>query len=370
MLRTISGLTSSRNRLGELHREQDRLDYTLGQLEQERDRLASRRSELEERARVSAGASKTAVAAVENLENRRRELVNERTSLAEDANTAKHETESLGHELWELRHALQGVERELARHTADADQLAGFLPTNAIRGQVSDFLHPENGLAPLLDRVWQEWLELPVVALDTLSDDQLEAASELEGRLRLVLTAGAEPTTRVKVPKGTDDLLALSGADPTNLPWLERTLPRAYRCGDAARAAEIADADPSAIVVDEGGLIRRGRVIETPTAGTSHAGSLQLREDRERLAAEIADMAGRAAATNQRHTEVAARLGQLESDLESLDATLITAEQERARATAVEQSHTADRNRVEAELNAGSSLSQPQDRYAANSLHS
>ena len=350
LLRTISGLTSSRNLLGELHREQDRLDYTLGQLELERDRLADRRNELEDRASLSADASKKAVAAVDDLEGRRRELVTERTSLAEDANTAKHETESLGHELWELRHTLQGVERELARHTADAEHLADFLPRKAIQGQVSDFLHPENGLAPLLDRVWQEWLELPVVALDTLTDDQLQAASELEGRLRLVLTVGAEPATRVKAPKGADDLLALSGADPAHLPWLERTLPRTYRCSEGARAAEIADADPSSIVVDDNGLIRRGRVIETPTAGTSHAGTLQLRDDRERLASKIATMADRAAATGQRHTEAAARLGQLESDLESLDAILITAEQERARATAVEQSHAADRNRVEADL--------------------
>jgi chromosome segregation protein len=91
-------------------------------------------------------------------------------------------------------------------------------------------------------------------------------------------------------------------------------------------------------------------VVEPLTAGTSHAGTLQLREDRERLAAEIATMADRAAATSQRHTEVAARLGQLETELDSLDAKLITAEQERARATAVEQSHAADRSRVEAEL--------------------
>ncbi len=352
LLRTISGLTTSRNRLGELHREQDRLDYTLGQLEQERDRLAARRSELEERARQSADASRKAVAAVDELEGRRRELVGERTNLAEEANTAKHETESLGHELWELRHTLQGVERELARHTADAEQLASFLPRNSLQGQVSDFLHPETGLAPLLDRVWQEWLELPVVALDTLTDDQLEAASELEGRLRLVLAVGAEPAAAGPTPDGAEDLLALAGADPAHLPWLERTLPRAYRCADASRAAEIADAEPSAIVVDAAGLIRRGRVVETPTTGASHAGTLQLREDRERLAGEIAAMADRAAATSQRHTDVAARLGRLESELESLDAKLITAEQERARATAVEQSHAADRKRVEAELEA------------------
>jgi len=350
LLRTISGLTNSRNHLGELHREQDRLAYTLGQLEKESDRLAARRTELDERARQSAGVSRRTVAAVDVLEVRRRELVNERTTLAEEANTAKHETENLGHELWELRHTLQGVERELARHTTDADQLASFLSDGVIKGQVSDFLNPESGLAPLLDRVWQEWLELPVAELDTLSTDQLEAASELEGRLRLVVTAGAESTPKTATPTGAEDLLAQAGVDPTHLPWLQRTLPRAYRCDDATRAAELADADPSAIVIDPSGVIRRGRVVEPPTAATRHAGTLQLREDRERLAAEITTMADRAAVTSQRHTDVAARLGQLETEFDSLDATLITAEQERARATAVEQSHVADRSRVETEL--------------------
>ena len=347
LLRTISGLTNSRNRLGELHREQDRLAYTLGQLEQERDRLAARRTELDERAHQSADVSKKAIAVVDELEARRRELVNERTSLAEEANTAKHETESLGHELWELRHTLHGVERELARHTTDADQLAGFLPTDAIKGQVSDFLHPESGLAPLLDRVWQERLELPVVELEALDADQLEAASELEGRLRMVVTAGAESVSETTTPTGAEDLLAQAGVDPAHLPWLHRTLPRAYRCDDSTRAAELADAEPSAIVIDPSGLIRRGRVVEPPTAATRHAGSLQLREDRERLAAEIAAMADRAATTGQRHTDVAARLGQLETELDALDGKLITAEQERARATAVEQAHAADRSRVE-----------------------
>jgi len=350
LLRTISGLTSSRNRLGELHREQDRLTYTLGQLEQERDRLAARRTELDERAQLSAKASKKAVAAVEGLEKRRSTLVEERTDLAEEANSAKHETETLGHELWELRHTLQGVERELARHTTDSDKLKTFLPGTAVKGQVSDYLKPKKGLAPLLDRVWQEWLELPVIELECLTEDQIEAASELEGRLRLILTDKVSPPDDIAPPAGADELLASAGAKSKDLPWLRRSLPRAYRCNDAARAAEIADADPDAIVIDEAGVIRRGRIVEPPTAGTRHAGSLQLREDREKLAAEIATMADRAAATGRRHTEVAERLGQLEAEFDSLDAKLITAEQERARATAVEQAHTADRNRVEAEL--------------------
>jgi len=352
LLRTISGLTNSRNQLGELHREQDRLAYSLDQLGQERDRLAARRTELDERARRSADISKHAIAAVEELEKHRRELVDERSGLADQANTAKHETESLGHELWELRHTLQGVERELARHTTDADELSRFLPDQVIKGQVSDYLHPATGLAPLLDRVWHEWLELPVVELESLDAAQLDAASEVEGRLRLVLIADAATTPPHSTPDGCEDLFALAGIDPAHEAWLRRTLPPAYRCPDAARAAEIADADPALTVIDDAGLIRRGRVVEPPTAAAGHAGTLQLREDRERLAAEIGIMTERAAATSRHHTEVAARLGQLESEFDALDAKLIAAEQERARATAVEQSHAADRGRVETELEA------------------
>jgi chromosome segregation protein len=350
LLRTISGLTNSRNRLGELQREQDRLAYTLSQLEQDRDRLSARRSELDERAKLSAETSKKAVAAVEKLEKRRSGLIEERSTLAEEANTVKHETENLGHELWELRHTLEGVERELARHTTDSEKLSSFLPPESVKGQLSDSLRPAKGLASVLDRVWQEWLELPVVKLATLDENQIEIASELEGRLRLVLAAGAGKPAPVEIPEGAEDLLELAGARKNDLPWLRRTLPRSYRCSDAARAVEIADADTTAIVVGPDGVIRRGRVVEPPTAGTRHAGTLQLRDERERLAAEIAAVSDRAATTSQRHTEVAARLGQLSSELDDLDASLIAAEQERARSTAVEQAHTADRNRVEAEL--------------------
>ncbi|MCU0304742.1 MAG: chromosome segregation protein SMC [Thermoanaerobaculales bacterium] len=349
LLRAISGLTDGRNRLGELHREQDRLAYSLGQLEQERDRLAARRTELEQRARQSAEASSAAVAAVEAIEGRRAALVGERSAMAEAATSAKHEAESLGHELWELRHRLQGVERELARHSIDREQLASFLPAEAVKGQVSDYLDPAPGLAPLLDRIWQDWLELPVVSLAALDEGHLADAAELEGRLRLVLAGEVPPAEPTPAPAGADDLLTLAGPRPEALPWLRRTLPRAYRSPDAARAAAIADADPTAIVADPAGVIRRGRVVEPPTAGNRHAGALELREQRRRLTDEVSAMADRAASTGRRHTEVAGRLGELELELDVLDAELIAAEQERARATAVEQAHAADLKRVAGE---------------------
>ncbi|HSN56835.1 MAG TPA: chromosome segregation protein SMC [Candidatus Sulfomarinibacteraceae bacterium] len=350
LLRSISDLTNGRNRLGELEREQDRLAYSIGQLEQERDRLAARRSELDGRLGSAADASRAAVAAVEELEARRRELVAERGRLAGEATSARNETESLGHELWELRHTLQGVERELARHTLDPDQLTAVLPLDAVSGQVSDFLHPEPELAPVLDRVWQEWLELPVVDLADLDGDRLEAAATVDGRLRLVLTGGTgDDPGPAEVPEGAEDLLARAGAAPEHLPWIRRTLPRAWLCADRSRAAELAEADPGAVVVDGDGLIRRGRVVEPATAGARLLGTLQLRHQRETLAADIGALTGRADATRHRHSEAARSLERLETELGALDGELLQAEQERARAVAVEQSMTADRSRLDRE---------------------
>ena len=55
LLRTISTLTASRNRLGDLERERDRLAYALGQLAQDRKRLKERHEELTGTVREAAG---------------------------------------------------------------------------------------------------------------------------------------------------------------------------------------------------------------------------------------------------------------------------------------------------------------------------
>ena len=52
-----------------------------------------------------------------------------------------------------LRHSSGGVERELASHAAAGDRLGAVVPDEAVIGQVSDFLHPEEGAAAILDRV-------------------------------------------------------------------------------------------------------------------------------------------------------------------------------------------------------------------------
>ncbi len=196
LLRTISSLTTSRNRLGELERERDRVAYVLGQLEHERGALVARRDDTENRYRAAAEESRSTASAAEVLDGRRRELVKQRSRLSDEARTAKDEAEHLGRELWKHRQSLAGIERELARHAAVLEQLVTVLPEGILTGQVGDFLDPAPGLAPLLDRVWSDWLELPVIAAECLAADQLEALAGLEGRLRLAVAGGpAAPLT-------------------------------------------------------------------------------------------------------------------------------------------------------------------------------
>ena len=352
LLRTISTLTDSRNRLGDLERGRDRLTYALDQLGHERTRLAARRGELETGLREASERSHAAAHAADELAARRRELADERTRLREASNAAKHESESLGHTLWELRHRLQGVERELARHAATGEQLAALMPAEAVSGQLGDYLHPPAELAPVLDRAWREWLELPVVRCRGLTPDQLEAMAELEGRMRLV-AAGDPPAPRAaEVPGGARDLLEAAGIPPEHRGWISRALPPTLLCDDPEVAARIADAHPEAVVVCGDGVIRRGRVLEPATAGGRHPGALELRGQKDELQAQIEDTASRTESASGRLREVAARFEDRSGELASLDADLVLAEQARARALAVEESLAQDLGRVERELDA------------------
>ena len=197
LLRSISILTDGRNRLGDLERGSDRLAFSLDQLGHERQRLTDRRTELDTALKGATENSVTAARAADDLAARRRDLADERTRLREEAAAAKNESESLGHTLWELRHRLQGIERELARtrsHRRNSSRTC--VAGDSVAGQLGDFLHPSSELAPILDRAWREWLELPVVRTRGLSADQLEAVSDLEGRIRLV-AAGDPPERKV-----------------------------------------------------------------------------------------------------------------------------------------------------------------------------
>jgi chromosome segregation protein len=352
LLRTISTLTGSRNRLGDYERERDRLSYALGQLDQERGRLEARRKEIGESVGAAAERSRSAAKVAGELAARRRQLSDERARLREEATTTKQEAESLGHSLWELRHRLQGVERELARHAAATGHLSGLMPSDQIAGQLGDYLHPAADLAPVFDRVWREWLELPVVRTDGLSAEQIGALAGVEGRIRLVAAAKAPPPPERRTPAGADDLLLEAGISPEHLSWLARALPHTLRCNDPERARELADELPDAIILCGDGVMRHGRVLEPTTRGDRHPGALQLRGMAEKLAAEIKNLAVRTEDLNGRHRAAADHLESRSGDLDALDAEVVNAEQERARTTAIEDSLVQDLGRVERELDA------------------
>jgi chromosome segregation protein len=358
LLRVISSLTTTRNQVGELDREQDRLAFTVGKLDQERERLQERRTETRRQYDAASTASRAAAAAAEELDRRRQGLASERATLIEEATAAKHEAESLGHTLWELRHRLAGVDRELARHTAAVDQLSALLPAQSLAGQISDYLHPEAGDAAVLDRVWADWVELPVVHEADLGPDLRTVLSELEGRIRLVMAGDAPEPQATPHPEGARPLLEAAGIAPEHLPWLSRALPPAYQCDDQERARELADAHPEALFLDPDGVLWHGRTMEPPTAGTSLRGALVLRQDKQELELNIADAEHRAEASAARRNEFAVRVDQLEERLGEVNRELVAAEQERARTAAVEESLGHELSRVEQELEAANTEAQ------------
>jgi chromosome segregation protein len=359
LLRTISTLTASRNRLGSLERERDRLTYALGQLTQDRARLEERRRELGSSVGEAASRSREAARVAEELSSRRRELSEQRARLRDQAGKAKQESESLGHTLWNLRHRLQGVEKQIARYAAAAEQIGAIAPPDQVAGQLGDYLHPEPELAAVFDRVWREWLELPVVHATTLSSEQIESLANIDGRIRLIAAADAPPAGDRQTPEGAEDLLLKAGIEPEHLGWINRTLPRTLRCDDPVRAREIADELPDALIVCGDGVLRTGRILEPNTRGDRHPGALQLRSMEQELRSEIADIGARTEELSQRHLEAEARFEERSNELAVLDGEAVAAEQERARTAALEDSLAQELRRTERELD---SLAAEEDR--------
>ena len=352
LLRTISSLTESRNRLSDLDRERDRLSYVAGQLGHEEERLQGRAVEAAARVEETTAVSRAAAAAAGELERQRRELADRRGASQHDADAARREAEAAGHEAWELRHRLAGIERELASSTAAADELAGLLGEDAILGQVSDVLQPPTELAPLLDRLWADWLELPRLAAADLPAADCRRLADLEQRIRLVLTGQVTGDDPPGCPPEAEDLLAGAGAAEDDLPWLRRTLPPTWRTADADLARRLADAHPEALVVDPDGLVRRGRTVEPPTAAAQRRGALALRGEHAQLDQALRQATAGADAARARQQQLAATTAELAEALVALDRRLVTGEQERAAAAAQEQAATAELARLQRELDA------------------
>jgi chromosome segregation protein len=193
-------------------------------------------------------------------------------------------------------------------------------------------------------------LELPVLGSEGLTRRQLADVSQLEGRLQLAVAGGAPPEDEIEVPDDVESLLELAGVDDDNAGWLSRVLPPAYRCRDGGSAKRLADRHPGAIFVGPDSVIWRGRIQEPPTAGSKVLGALALRDERRRLSEEIEQLEQREQAAAAAHRDSEAGLLALEESVADLDGKLLTAEHERARAAAVEQSLGSELSRLRAEL--------------------
>ncbi len=353
LLRAISTVTSRRNQQIELERQHDRLAYTLTQLAQEEERLGRRRAELQEQFEAVRAESAATAGRLEEARQRRDTAASGRQAAAEAAEAAGREAEAVGHRLWELRHRIAGIDGELARFHAAVEQVARLIPESALAGQLSDYLSPAPGSAAPLDRVWKEWLELPVARLDALPEASLEAAASLEARARIVLAGEAEAAPdAVAHPKieEAEPLLPLAGIPDEHASWITRVLPPAYRCEDAQTAARLAERHPYALFLAPDGTLLRGRCRELPTAGSRSRGSLGLRDERERLTAEAAELEAAEATLRELQASRREEAAALEKELDRARKELVEAEQARARAGAREQSLDGELKRLEREL--------------------
>ncbi len=350
LLRVISALTSSRNRVRDLEREQDRLAYGKHQLSQETERQLARRTEVGERLATARADSAAASATAAEQVRQRDDLAQRRSAITEAAATAGASAEDLGHLVWEARHRLTGIDRELARHTAVLEQIDAVIPDDALAGQVSDYLHPEPGAAPLLDRAWRERLQLPVLRLADLPAEVLERAHALEARLRLVL-AGDPPAPPAELEvAGAEPLLPRAGIDAEERGWLQRVLPPAFTCDDALAARRLAEAHPEAVFLAPDGTLFRGRSVEPETGGSRLRGFLALREEKEALTTEIATLGTKTEEERSRQQRLKEEAAALDNEAEGVARSLVAAEQARARAAAIEQALDEELQRLEREL--------------------
>ncbi len=352
LLRAISTLTSRRNQQIELERQQDRIAYSLDQLAQEAERLAGRRTELQKQFEAARIESSAAASRLEEARTERDAIAADRQSAAEAADTAGREAEAVGHHLWELRHRLAGIEGELARFHAAMEQVANLIPEAALAGQLGDYLSPAPGAAGVLDRVWREWLELPVARLDEIPEASLRAAAALEARTRIVLAGKTGPPPEAPQVDGAEPLLPLAGIAEEHAGWITRVLPPAYRCDDASTAARLAELHPHALFVSPDGTLHRGRCRELPTAGSRIKGALALRDERRRLLDEAAGLAASSEALRKRQSSLREQASSLERQLDRSRRELVEAEQASARAVAREQSLDGELKRLERELEA------------------
>ncbi len=350
LLALVSRITEARNRLREVDRHLDRVAYERTRLERESGQLEGRRREALARLEREREAAAAAEARRGELTARRAEAVAAMEELRAAAAEVDGVLERSGHLLWEARHRLAGVESELERRAARAEEVEGLLPEVRVAGQVGDFLDPEPEAAPLLDRAWGPWLELPVVEADDLASAVAHWPGD-EG-VRVVLRGRWAPPEAAGSPDGAEPLWPRAGAAPEDAGWLARTLPPAFVVPALQRALELGPRCPEAVLVTPEGVVVQGATVRVPGEGTAAAGVLELRRERERLREEVARLEAEREAAARRREALGRELAELEARAREAAAELVEAEQAHVAAAERERAAEAELSRLERELEA------------------
>lgn len=349
LLRSISGLTSSRNRLSELEREKDRLNFSSSQLAAENSRLAERRQQIEvQHAEALKQSAETCRLSAE-LDEERAGLATRRNELRLNAQRFKESAEKFSDQAWEHRHRLTGIERELGRFHAALEKIAAALPEGLVLGRLSDFLSPDVGAIAELDRIWSDRLDLPVLDGQKLDEETLGLFSAWEESSRFFLAVEDEEARAWPEIEGALSLFDAAGFRDGYQGWLSRALPPAYSCDDSGTVRRLASEWPELRFIDGEQRVWSGTLVEVAAGALKLKGSLALEREKSEVLQKIEELDTQAEGAGGEYQQILQELNELEEALILLDRRCLDSEQEGARALAVEESLKREKDRLHRE---------------------
>jgi len=346
LLRRISSLSTTRNRLSEVEREQDRISYSSTQLDAERQRLKLRLESIDKKHGEAMNLSAESCRVSRELDEMRAEKISKRNQLRLQTQQLKETSEQLSGKAWEERHRLTGIERELSRINAALEKVAAFLPPGALLGRIGDFLDPEAELVDILDRIFSDLLEMPVLKAEMGEKDGLDLLADFEDHLSVVFARSGDDSRSCPALEDAESLWESAGFHPDHISWLSRTLPPAYRCADPLQAQRLALRMPEIRVIDGQNRIWSGAMVRMLPQSSKIRGSLALEKERRELKTRIGDLDSQAEESTRKYRDLMGELSALEETLTGLDRQSLEAEQERARRTALEESLKREKERL------------------------
>lgn len=314
VLAAAASATEARNRVHRLEVELEQAGFQLQRLLAEQERLGEHHGAAAAAVDTAVQAERESTAAQHEREERRRTLRHQHDCLAARVAELTAALDRTVHQRWQVRHEHEGVQRALATSRALPQALARALPESALQGTVAEHLDPNPEDARLLDQACGELLAAPVVAGEEHLVTLLRATPRSDGRIQVVV-ASREVTNEAPA------LLTRAVSDPSSVPWLAAALPRIAAAEDAAAAVSLAAADPDAVVVIDGGSLRRGNRVEIPGREDRLPGVLELRR-RER------ELAGRESELADRERGLSAELGEARAAVETARGQVAALEEE------------------------------------------